>query len=424
MNKIRRHCEVLIVGGGPAGMAAAYAITQSGHKATIVDDNPALGGQIWRGEQVRPSTHESKLWFDQVQRARIQFLPGARIFEQPAPNCLLAEMWEGLCEISYDKLILATGARERFLPFPGWTLPGVAGAGGLQALVKSGLPIRGKRVIVAGSGPLLMAVAAYLRKHGAEVLLIAEQASWRRLLPFGLELLRQPSKIAQAIGLKRQLAGVPYLTGCWPVAAKGEGKLAVVTLRRGDKIWDVECDYLACGFYLVPNLELPALLGCELENGVVSVNQYQETSQANVFCAGESTGIGGLELSLVEGQIAGLAAAGNLAEARNLFATRSRQQRFANVLNRTFALRDELRALPQAETLVCRCEDVTLERLQKQDSWRAAKLQTRCGMGPCQGRICGAATQFLLGWGMESVRPPAFPVRVENLAQTVGQSLL
>jgi NADPH-dependent 2,4-dienoyl-CoA reductase/sulfur reductase-like enzyme len=316
-------------------------------------------------------------------------------------------------------LILATGARERFLPFPGWTLPGVAGAGGLQALVKSGLPIEGKKVVVAGTGPLLLAVAAYLRKRGAEVLLIAEQAPLKSLLSFGLGLSRSPGKIVQAIQLKRELAGIPHLTGCWPVAANGNRQLQSVKLRRGQKTWDVACDYLACGFHLVPNTELAVFFGCGLRDGVVQVDDFQQTTIPDVYCAGESTGIGGLEVSLVEGRIAGLAATGQQEKARALFAERRSLQRFADLLNRTFALREELKSLPQPDTIICRCEDVSFARLQQQSgqqaAWRAAKLHTRCGMGPCQGRVCGAAIEFLLGWQTESVRPPVFPVKVGSL---------
>ena len=413
-------CEVLIIGAGPAGIAAAYQAAKNGKRVCVLDDNPAPaspGGQIWRGDQAKPSSPEAREWFERLKTVSVNFVQGARIFARPEAGCLLAETAEGICELRYDKLILATGARERFLPFPGWTLPCVTGAGGLQALAKSGFPVAGKRVVVAGSGPLLMAVAAYLRKRGAEVLLIAEQAGWNRLIRFGAELVRQPSKIAQAIGLKKELAGVPYLPGCWPVAATGSDRLEAVTLRRGDKTWDVECDYLACGYYLTPNTELASLIGSEVQNSVVTVNEFQQTSLPNVFCAGEATGIGGLELSLVEGQIAGLAASDLYDEVRHLFVERAKQQRFAEVLNRTFALREELRTLPTADTLVCRCEDVSFERLEKQTSWREAKLQTRCGMGPCQGRICGAATEFLFGWGAESVRPPVFPARLVSLTQ-------
>jgi hypothetical protein len=148
----------------------------------------------------------------------------------------------------------------------------------------------------------------------------------------------------------------------------------------------------------------------------VRVDEYQGTSVPRVYCAGEPTGIGGLELSLTEGQVAGYAAIGRHEAARRLFPARERLRKFAHALNQAFALREELKALPEPETIVCRCEDVSLASLRAYDSWRAAKLQTRCGMGPCQGRICGTATEFLLGWGMDSVRPPVFPARVENLA--------
>jgi hypothetical protein len=136
-----------------------------------------------------------------------------------------------------------------------------------------------------------------------------------------------------------------------------------------------------------------------------------------VLSAGEATGIGGVEVALLEGQIAGLVALGKLDEARKLFPARDRAQRFANALNRAYALREELKQLPQPETMVCRCEDVTWAQLQAQPSWRAAKLQTRCGMGPCQGRVCGPALEFLLGWQVESLRPPLFPTNIGSLLE-------
>lgn len=406
--------DALIVGAGPAGLAAGYRAANAGLRVAVVDDNPNPGGQIWRGGDKQAPSREAREWFERIRRSKIEFIPGARIFQQTEPGQLLAETSGGVTELSYTSLILATGARERFLPFPGWTLPNVMGAGGLQALVKTGLSIAGKRVVIAGSGPLLLAVAGYLGEHGADVLVIAEQAPASRLARFGFELFGA-GKSAQAFELKRRLKGVKYLNSCWPEAAHGEEKLTGVTLRRGGKPWQVECDYLACGFHLVPNLELAELLECRIENGAMSVDEFQQTNVPNVYAAGEATGIGGLELSLVEGEIAGLAAANRHNEARKLFAVRDKQQRFGRILNETFALRNELRDLAKPETLVCRCEDVSFERLKAFDSWRAAKLQTRCGMGPCQGRVCGPAVEFLFGWKAESVRPPVFPVRVESL---------
>src|SRR5262245_44904255 len=240
--------DLLVVGAGPAGLAAAYRAAQAGLRVVVIDDNPAAGGQIWRGEQQKPASREAQVWFEKLRSVDIQLINGVRVFQQPSVRTLLAETPEGVSELNYQHLVLATGARERFLPFPGWTLPNVMGAGGLQALVKTGLPIEGKRVVVAGSGPLLLAVAAYLRSRGADVLLISEQASSVQLAKIAVGL---AGKMSQAISLKRQLRGVRYLNSCWVVAAQGADKLEGVTLVRGGKRWQVACDYLACGFHLV-----------------------------------------------------------------------------------------------------------------------------------------------------------------------------
>lgn len=414
MTDLRRAFDVLVVGAGPAGISAACCAAEIGLRVGLVDNNPHAGGQIWRGGNHAEGT-EAKHWHQRLESIAVEFLNSSEVFDQPAEGCLLAQSPRGECELTYEKLILCTGARERFLPFPGWTLPNVVGAGGLQALVKSGLDIQGKRIVVAGSGPLLVAVAAYLREHGGDIRIVAEQAPWSRLIRFGFSLTTHRQKVAQAFQLRRQLGGVPFRAGCWPIAAEGSGRLESVTLRAGGKTWKVQCDYLACGFHLVPNAELAVLLGCELRAGFVRVDELQQTSKAGIFCAGEPTGIGGVELSLVEGQIAGYAAAGKPKEARRFFAERDRLRHFSYSLQRTFALRSELAALPASDTIVCRCEDVTFGRLRGLRSWRAAKLHTRCGMGPCQGRVCGPATDFLLGWQVESVRPPIFPVPVDSL---------
>ncbi len=395
----RRTFDVLIVGAGPAGLAAARRARESGRSVALVDDNPAPGGQIWRGMEV-------PRW------SRLPGLPafhGARVIAAPRPNTLAIETFSDAFELAYRSLIVATGARERFLPFPGWTLPHVTGAGGLQALAKSGLPVAGKRVVIAGSGPLLLAVARYLKEHGAKVRLIAEQTEPSSLLRFAaLGLAAHPGKLIEAVQLRAALFGVPYVTGCWPVAAAPGS----VTLRRGPKTWTEACDYLACGFGLIPNTELAALLGCRIGARGVEVNDEQQTSVPGVYAAGEVTGIGGLELSIAEGEIAGWSAAGRPEEASRSRGARSSARRFAAALERAFGLRQELKALAGDATLVCRCEDVPLGRIRAFGGWREAKLHTRCGMGACQGRVCGGAVEFLLGWKAESVRPPVFPARI------------
>jgi NADPH-dependent 2,4-dienoyl-CoA reductase/sulfur reductase-like enzyme len=415
----RREFDVLIIGAGPAGLAAACCAAEAGRRVGVVDDNPTAGGQIWRGEQGKPTQPAAVMWFERLRKAKLEFLPGTRIVGHPTNGVLLADDDQKLLELKYNKLILATGARERFLPFPGWTLPGVTGAGGLQASVKSGMSIAGRRVVVAGSGPLLLAVAAYLRRAGAIVPLIAEQSPRGRVAKFAAGLLAHPAKLTEAARLKWELRGVKYLTDCWPAAAGGDDDtVKSVTLHRRGRTWQEPCDFLACGFGLVPNIELPMLLGCEIEQGKVRVDDGQRTTVNNVYAVGEVTGIGGLAHALIEGQIAGLAAAGEKDAALHflLFPRRS-ARRFAQKLEHAFRLRDELRQLPAADTIVCRCEDVRFDQLTQHRSWRSAKLHTRCGMGPCQGRVCGAATEFLFGWGMDSVRPPLYPVRVEHLAE-------
>jgi D-hydroxyproline dehydrogenase subunit alpha len=407
--------EIVVVGAGPAGLAAACAAAERGKRVALIDDTPWLGGQIWRGEQFRPSIPQAQQWIERFRRSGATLLDRTSVVAAPRSGVLLAEHPEGSREIHWEKLILATGARELFLPFPGWTLPGVLGPGGLQALVKNSWPISGQRVVVAGSGPLLLAVADGLKKQGANIISIAEQASLSQVAGFALALLRHPGKLVQGAQLKARLFGVPYRFGVWPVRAEGEVQLRRVTLTDGQRTWTEDCDALACGFGLVPNVELPLALGCELHNGFVWVDVLQSTSSKNVFCAGEPTGIGGAECALIEGQIAGFAASGQREKAEELFATRAVWHRFRSRLASAFQLRPELKSLASDDTIICRCEDVTLGCVKQFNGWREAKLQSRCGMGSCQGRVCGAAAKFILGWGMESVRPPVLPARVETL---------
>ena len=407
--------EVLVVGAGPAGLAAAGAAATAGCQIGLVDDNPFAGGQIWRQAAQASVKPEAARWVTRARRPNVHLLTNTRIIAAPRTGELLAGCAEEPIALCYDRLILATGARERFLPFPGWTLPGVFGAGGLQALVKGGLPIAGKRVVVAGSGPLLPAVAAYLRAAGAHVPLVAEQASLLRLAGFAVPVAGDAHKLREAAGYGWTLRRTRFRTSSWVVRARGAGRVEAVDMHTSAGDWCIPCEYLACGFGLVPNLELPALLGCRITGTGVWTNAWQQTSVPEIYCAGESTGIGGLDSALVEGQIAGLAATGQWGEARASFQRRGRARRFARSLDRAFALRRELTSLPADGTIVCRCEDVTYGELRRHESWRSAKLQTRCGMGPCQGRICGTAATWLFGWTTDRPRPPISPVLLGNL---------
>lgn len=419
-----QHADVLVVGAGPAGISAAIAAATHGSKVLVLDDNATLGGQIWRkgiagkAEPTKPHAQDTR---QAILRAAFltsgaELLPGRRVVDAPRPGILrtIVDTPTGPMPESFawDRLILATGARERFLPFPGWTLPGIVGAGGLQALVKGGYPVEGKRVVVAGTGPLLLAVAAHLQQCGARVVSIEEQAPLGQLVPFAAGLWSHPAKVRQGIRYRAALADVPYRIGWWPIAAEKNASEILVRLTDGKRIVTETCDLLACGFHLVPNTELAELLGCKISSDLVEVNDRQETSVAGIFCAGEPTGIAGLDAALVQGEIAGLAAAGQPQKLSALHKKRAKENAFGQRLNAAFRLRPEVRLLCAPDTIVCRCEDVTYTQLQGRASWTEAKLQTRCGMGPCQGRICGPAVQSLFGWRATSVRPPIFPVPI------------
>jgi NADPH-dependent 2,4-dienoyl-CoA reductase/sulfur reductase-like enzyme len=419
--------DIVVGGAGPGGLAAAATAAEAGMKVCLIDDNPAPGGQIWRSSVVKGINPAAVEWSRRLIAGQVEVRSGWRAVLADAADTgqsklLRIENNGSFADLTYGALVVATGARERFLPFPGWTLPGVLGPGGLQAFVKSGFDVAGKRVVVAGTGPLLLAVAANLRAAGAHIVAIVEQAPMGQLAKFfGRVVLGWPGKLVEGAGFGLKLLGVPYYSGAWVARASGESHLRSVFVTSGGDSRLIETDLLAVGFHLVPNLELAQLIGCQVDEGYLKVDENQKTSVEGVYAVGEVTGIGGLEKALVEGRIAALAAAGRAAEASASFPERDQWMRFARALDSAFALRKELRELPEPDTIVCRCEDVTQEELGNCRSWREAKLHTRCGMGPCQGRICGPASQFLYGWAPPVPRPPIFSVEIQTLAEPVTQ---
>ncbi|WP_186258968.1 NAD(P)/FAD-dependent oxidoreductase [Burkholderia gladioli] len=420
---MKAHYEIVVVGAGPAGLAAARAAAGAGARVAILDDNPRAGGQIWRQGPVFEPAAPLVESLAALRASSVELIAGARVVAALPGRELLVEQASaeaGGAILGYDKLIVATGARELLLPFAGWTLPGVTGAGGLQALVKGGVPVRGERIVIAGSGPLLIAALATAREAGANVLAVVEQASARAVRGFALSLAATPSKLVQAARLTRGFIGVDYLTGGVLRAAHGSSRVEAATIEIEGRPRVIECDRIACGYGLVPNLTLPLALGCELRDGAVAVDARQRTSREAVFAAGESTGIGGMELARAEGALAGLAAAGVDEGDRRVAALMPKREvwrGFAARVARTFALGDAARALPPDDTVLCRCEDVTLGAARGYADARDAKLQTRCGMGACQGRVCGAAGAALLGWQEAAIpRPPFSPVRIGTLA--------
>ena len=416
-------CEVLVVGAGPAGLSAARAAASAGAQVLVLDDNPASGGQIWRGG---PAAHlpavATALQRAAAACANIRIIQSAKVVGILDAHTLLVETETQALHVRWQRLILCTGARERLLPFPGWTLPGVTGAGGLQALIKGGLPVRGQRLVIAGSGPLLLAVAATARKAGAQVLLVAEQVSLARISGFARKLPQWPSKLLQAV----QLFDAAYRTGSTVRAAQGMGRVQAVTVQQGSRTRVLECERLAVGYGLVPQVGLAQALGCRLQvadgGEAIAVDTQQATSQPSIYAAGECTGIGGCERAMAQGSIAGYAAIGEPDEARSFEKHRRYWSAFAAHANACFALDTCLKDLPTADTLVCRCEDVSHQTLQRYSSWTEAKIHSRCGMGACQGKVCGTAAQFLYGWQVPEARLPFSTARIGSLAADVTGS--
>jgi NADPH-dependent 2,4-dienoyl-CoA reductase/sulfur reductase-like enzyme len=316
-------------------------------------------------------------------------------------------------------LLLATGGRERFLPFPGWTLPGVVGVGGAQALLKSGLRVESRQIVISGSGPLLLPVAASLTAAHARVLLVAEQASSASVRQFARGLWRRPGALVQAARYRAVFRRTPYVTGTWVTSARGDGRVEEVTVTNGRTERSLKCDMLCAAFGLVPNLRLAQLIGCEATPAGVSVNEHQRTSHPRVYAAGEAAGIAGVEQALVQVRIAAAAMLGE-SPAHGLLKRRDTLAAMAAAMARAFALRDELRHLAAAETIVCRCEDVRLGALHRDWTTRQAKLYTRVGMGACQGRVCGAALEFLNDWPPDTTRLPLAPALVSTMLAVAG----
>lgn len=400
--------DVLIVGAGPAGLSAGITAAEHGKRVLVLDQGMRPGGQIWRHRSAAQLPGRARDMLEHARRAGVTIASGARVVDALSAGELLVDFRGRLDRQRTSALILATGARERFVPFPGWTLPGVVGVGGIQALLKSGVSFAGSRVVIAGSGPLIFPVAAALATAGADLLVVAEQASRANMLGFGTALFAKPSALKQAAKYRWAFRRTPLRTSSWVTAAEGFGRVRRAMVNERGRVAPYDCDWLATSAGLVPSTELAQVLGCRLAADAIDVDAGQATSLPGVWAAGECTGVKGDEAAVVEGAIAGHAAAGHDADgaAGSLQRARRAGRRFGERLARAFAARSELLHLADAETILCRCEDVRKGDIDPAWTQRQAKLWTRVGMGECQGAICGPACATLFGWQQNITRAP------------------
>ena len=466
--------EVLVIGAGPAGLAAARAARERGASVTLLDSSDQLGGQFWRHlPDTRPAAREGILhhgWrtFRGLSDA-LESDDGCRIIRSaqvwaietspggPGTVHVVVGESDGVgrerLAFSPGAMILATGAHDRILPFPGWDLPGVFSGGAAQALAKGERLAVGRRVIVAGAGPFLLPVAASLARTGSNVLGVFEAnrapALLRGWLPRPWELLPVAGKGVELAGY---LAGhlrhrIPYRLGRMVVAAHGTDRLEAVTLAAVAADWapingterTVEVDAVCVSHGFTPRLELAIAAGCALTaRRFVRVDDGQQTSVPGVYAAGEIIGIGGADLAMAEGAIAGhVAAGGAVADDRLRRAVRRRRtfRGFAARIEAAHGIRSGWPEMLTPDTVVCRCEEVSFGTLcataesTGSRSLRALKLSTRAGLGICQGRVCGRSVEELLdtlvgegglGDGVTTDRRPiAVPIRLGELALQV-----
>ena len=324
--------EVAVVGAGPAGAAAAVAAARAGDRVTVVDEYPSPGGQIYRQQAAAApgaSQPSQPPVFQALRQSSAEVLTNTLVWgTEDEQTLLLYREGAGTQQLRAQSIVLATGAYDRPVAFPGWTLPGVWTAGGIQAMLKGQAVLPGRRVLLAGAGPFLMPVAQALSEAGATVVAVAEattRRAWARELP---RFLGHWARLREAVAYQRALASarIPYYFGHLLVRVEGQAAVERATIVAVDRDWRPKpatqrtfaVDLVGLGYGFLASTELVRLLGCELRHDPVQAqllpwcSPEQETSQPGIFVAGETTGIGGAELALVEGQIAGLSAARRL----------------------------------------------------------------------------------------------------------------
>ncbi len=445
-------CDLAVIGAGPAGLEAAIAAAGEGLSVTVLDLGERIGGQYFRhapghvdpafaGLHDRFASHITAGRI--VHRARHavwSIEPGFRV------HATEGEREREPRTVTARAVIVATGAHDRHIPFPGWTLPGVMAGGGAQALLKGSLVAGGRRAVVAGTGPFLLPVACGLRAAGVAVLEVVEANDPRRIAGHPLALAGAIPKLPEAALYAAQLTRhrVPFRTRHAVIAAHGGQRLESVTIARIDADWRIvtgserriACDLLAVGYGFTPQIDLALALGCAgapSANGLVALAADSDgrTSVPGVYAAGETTGVGGADLALVEGRLCGAAVAHDLgcrpapsgAMRRRLLARRGLLRRFAAALHAVHPVRGGWSEWLDDETLVCRCEEVPYARLCDAvrnlgaADPRAVKLLARPGMGWCQGRICGSAVAEL------TAQLSGRPVTLDDLVALSRRSL-
>ena len=456
--------DLLVVGAGPAGLAAAVTAADLGLSVLVADENPAPGGQIYRGITATPVADRAVLgadyWrgealVDALAASDAAYLPGAAVWTLGAVAADAegpAGFEAGLSRdgrarlVRVREVVAATGAMERPFPIPGWTLPGVMTAGAAQIALKTAGLVPDGRAVVAGCGPLLYLLTAQLRAAGAAIVAIldtAPRANWASAAPHAPDFLRSPY-LAKGLSLLAAGRGLRRVRGVTALRAEGAERVSAVTFARGAREERIECDLLLLHQGVVPGTNLSNAAGCAHEWDAdqlcwrPTVDAWFETSVPGLAVAGDGAGIAGAEAAAPRGRIAALGAAARLgrltsterdrraAPVRAALDGAGRGRRFIDALYRPA----EAFRVPADTAVVCRCEEVTAGQIREAVALGATgpnqvKSFLRAGMGPCQGRLCGLTVTEIVARargvapaevGAYRLRPPFKPVTLGELA--------
>lgn len=460
--------DIAIIGSGPAGLAASLEAVAAGARVVLLDEHLRLGGQFFK--QV-PSSFKvedtSALGKDYptgreflrlVSEGKIDVWLDSLVWGAFGERTLAVRRGRENLLLNAEKIIVATGAYDRPLPFPGWTLPGVITAGAAQTLAKSQWIMPGSRVLLVGTGPFQLPVAKQLLHGGAKIVAVVEATRFRSLLTGSLDAMARPDRAFEGFGYWKEItsSGAPFLFGHTIVRATGDGEVRGATIAAIDDEWRVkpgsertfEVDTICTAFGFLPSTQMTQLLGCSerfdaLAGGYLpKCDDNLETTVPGVFVAGETSGIGGSDVALAEGQLAGVVAAGQLGRLdRAAFESKlaaikpklQKARRFAAYLNRSFAPKPAAFQRIPDDTVVCRCEEVTAGEIRQAvlegaDSLKSIKILTRAGMGLCQGRICSSVVAQLASlasgrpvetFGSPGFRPPVKSIKLGELAESL-----
>jgi D-hydroxyproline dehydrogenase subunit alpha len=464
-----REYDIAIIGAGFSGLVAAGILREYDLDILLLEESGHPGGQYLRTHPLGQGDEKNLNTLQKAGLAQIQSIQGGRVNLMTETRVLgiddnkellLEQNLENLYTLRPEIVLLAPGAREQFVPFKGWTLPGVISTGALQIMLKGSGVLPADNIIIGGSGLFLYTVAADVIRHGGRVSRVFDENSAMRKMGFVTGLMGQTDKFKEGMGqlFKIAFSRTKIRHRYRITEACGEKQIETVRVAKIDPGGRVvtgsesefPCECLAIGNGFTPNIELGLLAGCtpaydtDLGGWIITTDENLETNVAGIFAAGETTGIGGAEKSIAEGKLAAYSILQKLGKIDDdqyreqtvpLQKERKKYQQFACRFNALGNVTEAaIESIPD-DTILCRCEDITVGEVKKTvengcKTLVAVKRALRTGMGICQGRTCGPVLSRLVGMYTGtpvkdqtplSIRWPVKAVPLEVLAKPISQ---